>query len=75
MVNVRGTGLVGEALSQTGFTRVDGADISTGMLEQAAAKLFFSMQPYNAGNFFGTDQFEKRRLLLTGGVAMAFMNF
>lgn len=33
-----GTGLVGEALVEQGFINVDGADISTGMLEQARAK-------------------------------------
>jgi predicted TPR repeat methyltransferase len=33
-----GTGLVGEALAELGFVDVDGADISTGMLEQARAK-------------------------------------
>jgi SAM-dependent methyltransferase len=33
-----GTGLVGEALREQGFVNVDGADISTGMLEQARAK-------------------------------------
>jgi SAM-dependent methyltransferase len=33
-----GTGLVGEALRDQGFVNLDGADISTGMLEQARAK-------------------------------------
>lgn len=33
-----GTGLVGEALREQGFDNVDGADISTGMLERARAK-------------------------------------
>jgi SAM-dependent methyltransferase len=33
-----GTGLVGEALREQGFTNVDGADISNGMLERARAK-------------------------------------
>ena len=33
-----GTGLVGKALSAQGFVNVDGADISTGMLEQARTK-------------------------------------
>jgi len=33
-----GTGLVGQALREQGFVNVDGADISTGMLEQARAK-------------------------------------
>lgn len=33
-----GTGLVGLTLHEHGFTRVDGADISTGMLQQAQAK-------------------------------------
>jgi SAM-dependent methyltransferase len=33
-----GTGLVGKALREQGFVNVDGADISTGMLEQARAK-------------------------------------
>jgi SAM-dependent methyltransferase len=33
-----GTGLVGEALHEQGFVHVDGADISTGMLEQADAR-------------------------------------
>jgi SAM-dependent methyltransferase len=33
-----GTGLVGEALREQGFVSIDGADISTGMLEQARAK-------------------------------------
>ena len=33
-----GTGLVGEALREQGFTTVDGVDLSTGMLEQARAK-------------------------------------
>jgi predicted TPR repeat methyltransferase len=33
-----GTGLVGRALRKHGFVNVDGADISTGMLEQARAK-------------------------------------
>lgn len=33
-----GTGLVGEALQAQGFTRIDGLDISEGMLEQARAK-------------------------------------
>lgn len=33
-----GTGLVGTALNEQGFTCIDGADISTGMLEQARTK-------------------------------------
>ena len=33
-----GTGLAGSALSAQGFTCIDGADISSGMLEQARAK-------------------------------------
>ena len=33
-----GTGLVGAALREQGFVNVDGADISTGMLEQARSK-------------------------------------
>jgi SAM-dependent methyltransferase len=33
-----GTGLVGAALREHGFVSIDGADISTGMLEQARAK-------------------------------------
>ncbi len=33
-----GTGLVGAALREQGFTTVDGIDVSTGMLEQARAK-------------------------------------
>ena len=33
-----GTGLVGEALHDIGFTAIDGVDISPGMLEQAASK-------------------------------------
>lgn len=33
-----GTGLVGTALREQGFTRVDGIDLSTGMLERARAK-------------------------------------
>ena len=36
-----GTGLVGEALAEQGFVNVDGADISTGMLEQARAKQIY----------------------------------
>ena len=33
-----GTGLVGQALGERGFVNIDGADISTGMLEQARSK-------------------------------------
>ena len=33
-----GTGLVGGALAEQGFTNIDGADISKGMLEQARVK-------------------------------------
>lgn len=33
-----GTGLVGQALNQQGFVKIDGIDISAGMLEQAWAK-------------------------------------
>ena len=33
-----GTGLVGEALAVAGYRRIDGVDVSTGMLEQARAK-------------------------------------
>lgn len=36
-----GTGLVGEALNKVGFTRIDGLDISEGMLEQARAKVVY----------------------------------
>ena len=39
-----GTGLVGEALAATGYRRVDGVDISTGMLEQARAKRVSSIR-------------------------------
>ncbi len=36
-----GTGLVGAALSERGFSHIDGLDISTGMLEQARDKQFY----------------------------------
>ena len=36
-----GTGLVGEALREQGFVHIDGADISSGMLEQARARQIY----------------------------------
>jgi predicted TPR repeat methyltransferase len=49
-----GTGLVGEALRELGFVHVDGADISTGMLDQASARQVYRNllmhRPYGANS-------------------------
>ncbi|PJE25955.1 Methyltransferase domain-containing protein [Pseudooceanicola antarcticus] len=46
-----GTGLSGEALAAEGFTRIHGADVSTGMLEMARAKgCYETLTPLPFGN-------------------------
>ncbi|MEM9409643.1 MAG: extracellular solute-binding protein [Planctomycetota bacterium] len=38
-----------------------------------ATKFFVDLKPFNAGNFFATDQFEKLQIMQNGKAAMAFM--